>query len=64
MPAPVRRGAGPVPQALALAPLLRQVAGLAFAREPAEILDGVRQAYVTGVPATSVAGASPADFAY
>ena len=33
---PVRRGATPLPQALALAPLLRQVAGLALALEAAD----------------------------
>lgn len=32
-PPPVRRGAAPLPQALALAPLLRRVAGLALALE-------------------------------
>jgi hypothetical protein len=35
-PAPVRRGAAPLPQALALAPLLRRVAGLALALEAEE----------------------------
>jgi hypothetical protein len=35
-PPPVRRGAAPLPQALALAPLLRRVAGLALALEAAD----------------------------
>jgi acyl-coenzyme A thioesterase PaaI-like protein len=33
---PIRRGAAPLPQALALAPLLREVAGLALALEAAD----------------------------
>jgi hypothetical protein len=41
-PGPVRRGAAPLPQALALAPLLRGVAGLSLALEAEDpVIDGL-----------------------
>jgi hypothetical protein len=48
-PAPIRRGAAPLPQALVLAPLLRRVAGLALALEAetpalAELIEQLRTA--------------------
>jgi hypothetical protein len=61
-PPPVRRGAAPLPQALALAPLLRTVAGLALALESEHpVIDALTQQLSAAAAALRIA--VPADLA-
>jgi hypothetical protein len=61
-PPPVRRGAAPLPQALALAPLLRRVAGLALALEAADPAVEALIGHLTGAEA-ALHDLVPADIA-